>query len=198
MIYKRLAFIFFIFLYFAICPFGCQAGEGAFRQEKMISITKTGLDTFNEDPVMNLLGKNFDEIIQVLGEPDEQGNSSWYGPHYFILYTHNEGVIRFCSPEDLEKEIAVSIILGPGKEVLDTRVGMTFPEIKDILGTPAFGPELSMDNLYYMDYFIGEINEQVPEYFISYSADAINSPTKDVFIKWEAFGHEIVEIVEMM
>ncbi len=94
-----------------------------------------------------------------------------------------------------EKKIAVSIILGPGKEVLGARVGMTFPEIQDILGVPAFGPELGMDNLYYMDYFIGEINNQMPEFFLSFSADAINSPTHDAFIKWAAFEYDKKELM---
>ena len=143
---------------------------------------------------MNLLGKGFDEIIQELGEPDEQGDSSWYGPHYYILYKHEEGVVRFAFPEP-EKKIAVSIILGPGKEVLGARVGMTFPEIQDILGVPAFGPELGMDNLYYMDYFLGDINHEMPEVFISFSADTMHSSTDDAFIKWEAYEYDYVELM---
>ncbi len=193
---KRLTFV---FLSVFILPFfllGCQTVEvlAYSHQEKMVSSKNIGSDMFKVDPVMILLGKSFDEIIHVLGEPDEQGDSSLYGPHYYILYMHKEGAIRLCSPEPMEKKIAVSIILGPGQEVLGARVGMTFPEIQDILGAPAFRPEPGMDKLYYMDYFFGETTNQIPEIFISFSADAINSPTHNAFIKWEAFEYDKVEM----
>ena len=149
---------------------------------------------FEKDPVMSLLGKSFLEIKQVLGEPDEQGYSGWFGPHHYILYRYEEGFIQFCSPELIENEIAVSIILGPGQEVLGAKAGMHFPEITGILGAPDFGPEIGMDNLYYMDYFGGEINDQRPDVFISFVADSMNSPTDHVFIKWEAFEYEQTEI----
>jgi hypothetical protein len=115
------------------------------------------LGKFENDPVMNLLGKNFDEIKLVLGEPAEQGYSSWLGLHHYILYRYEEGFIQFCSPESIKNEITVSIILGPGQEALGAKVGMRFPEITGILGAPDFGPEIGMDNLYYMDYFGGEL-----------------------------------------
>jgi hypothetical protein len=96
----------------------------------------------------------------------------------------------------IENEIAVSIILGPGQEVLGAKVGMRFPEITGILGAPDFGPEIGMDNLYYMDYFGGEINDQIPDVFISFVAVSMNSPTDHVFIKWEAFKYEQTEIFQ--
>ena len=84
---------------------------------------------FEKDPIMSLLGKSFLEIRQVLGEPDEKGYSDWLGPHHYILYRYEEGFIRFCSPELLGNEIAVSIILEPGQEVLGAKAGMRFTEI---------------------------------------------------------------------
>ncbi len=72
---------------------------------------------------------------------------------------------------------------------------MLFSEIKDILGAPDFGPELGMDNLYYMDYFFGETNN-MPEVYISFSSDRINGSTNDVFIKWEAFEDGQMEILQ--
>jgi hypothetical protein len=143
-----------------------------------------------KDPVMSLLGKSFYEIKQVLGEPDEHGDSGWLGLHDYILYRYEEGFIQFCSPETIENKIAVSIILGPGQEVLGAKAGMRFPEITSILGAPDFGPEIGMDDLYYMDYFGEIINDQIPEFFISFVAVSMNSPTDHVFIKWEAFQYE--------
>ncbi len=148
------------------------------------------LDMAEKDPVLKLLGKSFDEIKQLKGEPDEAGYSGWLGPHNYILFQQEEGSIRFCSPEPLDHKIAVSIILAPGQEVLGAKVGMPFAEIKDILGEPDFGPEHGMDNLYYMGYYFGETNDGIPEAFISFSADSVNSPTNDVFIKWEAFEYD--------
>ena len=137
-----------------------------------------------EDPVIDYLGKSFDEIKQVLGKPDEQGQSNLYGPHYYMLYKQKEGKIRFGAPKK-EDKIVISITLGKGQEVLETKVGMTFPEIKDTLEEPDFGPEPGMGNLYYMDYFWGETKSQIPKILVSFSAESSTSPTNQVFIKWE-------------
>jgi len=147
------------------------------------------LDLLQRDLVLNLLGKSFAEIKEVMGEPEEQGDSNWYGPHNYMLFNYERGPIRFCSPEDVENQLAVSIIMGGEQEILDARVGMTFLEIKNILGVPDFGPELGLNNLYYMTYFFGGMKNQIPEVFLSFSADAINSPTHEVFLKWEAMGN---------
>jgi hypothetical protein len=161
----------------------------AYRQ-KIESTESSEFNKLENVSVMDLLGKNFDEIKQVLGEPAEQGYRSWLGLHHYILYRYEEGFIQFCSPEPIENEIAVSIILGSGQEVLGAKVGMRFSEITGILGAPDFGPEIGIDNLYYMDYFKGEINDQMPEVFISFVAVSMNAPTDHVFIKWEAFKYE--------
>ncbi|MDW7740267.1 MAG: hypothetical protein SCJ97_09470 [Bacillota bacterium] len=190
--YKFLAFILLLIFTLPAILVGSEAIEKsvyAYRQN-IVSIESLGFDKFENAPVMNLLGKNFDEIKQVLGEPAEQGYSSWLGPHHYILYQYEEGFIQFCSPQPIENKIAVSIILGPGQEVLGAKVGMRFPEIISILGAPDYGPAIGIDNLYYMEYFRGEIKDQTPEVFISFVAVSINSPTDHVFIKWEAFKYE--------
>lgn len=194
---KRFTLMFLSVFILSFFLLGCRTVEvpGYSQQETMVSAENIDLDMFTEDSVLILLGKSFTEIIQVLGEPDEQGDSSLYGPHYYLLYLHKDGVIRLCSPKPMEKKIAVSIFLGPGQEVLGARVGMTFTEIMDILGAPAYGPEFGMDNKYYMDYFIEETNHPIQEVFISFSAEAIDSVTDDVFIKWEAYEYDNVEIM---
>lgn len=141
---------------------------------------------FPEDSVMHCLGKSFCEVKRLLGEPDEEGYSSLYGPHQYMLYRQEEGVLRFGSPEGEEKTV-VSIILGPGQRVLGAKVGMTFPEIRKTLGEPEYGPDPGLDNLYYMDYFFGETDNGIPEILFSFSAEDITGPTGEAFIKWE--GH---------
>ncbi len=147
------------------------------------------------DPALNFLGNSFAEIKELLGEPQEHGYSNWHGPHNYMIYNFEKGPIRFCSPFDVRDKVAVSIFIGAEQEILGAKVGMTFAEIQDILGDPDFGPELGMGDLFYMDYFFGATNNQMPEVFISFSADAINSPTHDAFIKWEAFEYDKVEMM---
>lgn len=152
--------------------------EGEFVAYKSVTLLE-------DDPALSLLGKSFEEITQLLGEPDEKGFSEMFGPHQYILYSYDEGFIRFCSPESLDNEIAVSIILGPGQEVLGTTIGMRFTEIIDILGTPDYGPDIGIDNLYYLDYYYGENNDIMPEIFISFVGVSMDSPTDYIFIKLE-------------
>jgi hypothetical protein len=145
---------------------------------------------FEDDPKIRLLGKSFTEITKLLGAPDDKGYSEMFGPHQYILYRHDEGFIRFCSPESQENEIAISIILGPGQEVLGAKVGMQFSEIIDILGTADYGPDIGIDDLYYLDYYYGEINNQIPDIFVSFVAASLNSPTEYTFIKMENLKFE--------
>jgi len=189
--YKHLPFVLLLLFILPAILVVSKAAEKpvcAYRQ----NIERAGspvFDKFANDPVMELLGKNFDEIKQVLGEPTAQGHSGWLGPHNYILYQSEEGFIRFSSPDSINDKVAISITLGPGQEIYGVRVGMLFTEIMDVLGTPDHGPELGINNLYYMDYHLGKLNHQAPEIFISFSAAEINGPTRDAFIKWEAYEY---------
>ncbi len=145
------------------------------------------------DPALNLLGKNFSEIKDIFGEPAWEGSSYQYGPHNYMSYEFNEGIVRFNSPQGLENNLAVSIILNGKQEILGARVGMSFSEIKEVLGSPSHGPKQGMDDLYYMEYFLGDVNNRTPEIVISFAAEKIDGPTVDAFIKWEAFDYEKVD-----
>jgi hypothetical protein len=186
-----------LFLLILTMMYGYDQGESHtdFKLQEVQTMEIATPDRFKiDDPVINLLGKEFHEIKQVLGKPDEEGHSELFGPHYYILFKHKEGFIHFCSSEAIENKVADSIILGLGQEVLGVKVGMFFPEIKNILGPPDFGPELGMDNLFYMDYFVGDIKNKLPEATLSFSADAINSPTKEAFLKMENFEYDQIEL----
>ncbi len=145
------------------------------------------------DSALSLLGKNFSEIKEVLGKPGDEGSSNWYGPHNYISYEFNKGRVRFNSPQGLENKPAVSIILSGKHSILCARVGMSFSEIKNVLGKPSFGPEQGMDGLYFMEYFLGNTNNGTPEIVISFSAEKIDGPTMEAFIKWEGFDYEKVD-----
>ena len=172
---------------------GCQAVASSAYSPLADNTEGTTPDTWGIDPVMNLLGKSFDEIEQLLGSSDDQGYDDWLGPHYYILFRHEKGVMRICSPENIESRIAVSIILGTGQRVLGATVGMSFEEIMDVLGEPDLGPDRGMDDLYHMDYHFGELLDHgVPEVFVSFSAPTVESPTTEAFIKWESFNSHVV------
>lgn len=196
--YKHLTFVLLLFFILPAILVGSEAvGIPVYAYREQIESAETlVINKLENDPVMVLLGKNFNEIKQVLGEPAEQGYSSWLGPHHYILYRYEEGFIQFCSPEPIENKIAASMILGPGQEVLGAKVGMLFPEIIAILGVPDYGPAIGMDNLYYIEYFRGEINDQIPEVFISFVAVSMNSPTDHVFIKWEIFKYDEMKMLQ--
>lgn len=190
---KRSSLTAVLILVLLLVPMGCKAAEYAdhsYAQEAAPMKASVGVE-FEHDSVMNFLGQTFDHITQVLGEPDDQGYDEWLGPHYYLLYLDTNGAIRFCSPAAAEETTAVSIILGPGQQVLGVRVGMMFAEIKHVLGEPDFGPERGLNNLYYMGYFFGELDEGVPAVHVSFSALSVNYPTDDAFIKWEGFEYGI-------
>jgi len=134
--------------------------------------------SYTGDPLLKFLGRDFREIKDNMGEPVQEGYSSWYGPHHYLLYSKDDGNIRFCSPEGARPREAVSLIAGRGVEVLGVRVGMTFTEIEQLLGQPDYGPEPRSDKLYYIDYFLFD-----GQLYVSFSAGAPDGPTSDVFIK---------------
>lgn len=179
--------LFILLLPFILVGFGAEVESGNNLQTEGENAIYPIAILLENDSAVSLLGKSFIEINSVLGNPDEEGNSGWSGPHQYILYTPEEGFIRFASPESVENEIAVSIILGPGQEILGAVVGMSFQDIVEILGTPNFGPEIGIDDLYYLDYYFGETNDQVPEIFVSFVAISMYSSTEYAFVKFESY-----------
>jgi hypothetical protein len=158
------------------------------NQESLTRLDKP--DWLQADPIIKFLGKSFGEIKELLGEPQHEGYSSWNGPHRYLIYQFDNSKVRFNSPLDLADNIVVSIIMEGELEIAGARVGMHFSEIRKAWGEPDYGPERGLDNSYFMDYYLGEKDDQTPEIFISFAAGGIDSPTLDVFIKWEAFDYE--------
>ena len=189
--FKRLPYLFLIILILTSALFGFRAAEKPlFAQLQKTENNGISVpDRFESDPVVQFIGERFDDIKQQLGEPHEHGSSSWLGAHNYILYRFKDGYIRFGSPDSEENSIVTSIIIGPGQEVLGARVGMDFPEIVAILGEPDFGPEPGINNQYYMGYYWGGLSDQVPEYIISFTAEDIDAPILDIFIKWEGYKY---------
>ncbi len=192
--YKRILLFLLLLPILAFTLLGSQSVEqpGYVYWQQTESTGNLISNKFGNEPVMDLLGKTFDELKQVLGEPDEQGRRSLDGEYNYVFYRYQEGSIKFCSPAGLDNNIVVSIIIGPGQEIYGVRAGMLFSEIMAILGTPDIGPEPGINNTYYMEYYLGETGEtkyQTPEVLISFSSADINGPTQNIFIKWEAYEY---------
>jgi hypothetical protein len=150
------------------------------------------IDTFDPaifayDPIMGLLGKSFAEVRRILGDPQKEGYQDQFGPSNFMLYQNEDNFMELYSPAGLKEDIVISIILYSGYEIMGVKVGMDMEEIIEVLGMPEYGPELSMDNMYYMDYHFGDAEDSIPEVFVSFAAESMDSPTQNVYIKWEAF-----------
>ncbi len=183
-------------LVFLILLTSCQtAGISMYSRQPQEEYTEvTSQVALATDPAMNLLGRSLDDITQLLGDPDERGYDDWRGPHYHITYRQEEGIMRIFFPEQIENRFADSIVLGPGQQVLGARVGMPFEEIEALLGSPDYGPERGMDDLYYMDYYFGNLLDGgMPEVFVSFSARSPDSPTDEAFIKQEIRDSPVLE-----
>jgi hypothetical protein len=137
--------------------------------------------------ITTLLGKEFKEIVREFGQPHESGFSNLYGPHEYLLYQYKDGAIRFCSPEDLDINVTVSIILTGEMEVLGARIGMSFSEIENILGQSDHGPDFGMDENYYMMYFFDGNETCMSGFTVTFSATSPDGPTFEAFIKWENY-----------
>ena len=146
---------------------------------------------YGDDPIMGLLGKSFAEVRTVLGDPQKEGYRDQFGPSNFMLFQNEQSYMELYSPVDLDEDIVVSIILYTGYEIMGVKVGMAMEEIMDTLGMPEYGPELSMDNMYYMDYHFGNAEDTIPEVFVSFAADSMESPTQNVYIKWESYRSDM-------
>ena len=138
-------------------------------------------------PVIQLLGMSFVQVEDRLGTPDHRGYSVDYGPHNYLQYDYQSGMVRFCSPERLTAATTVSIIVSGQVKVLDTKVGMTFSEIEAVLGPGDYGPAFGLDDSYYLVYWM-EADSATPHAFtITFSAESLDGATYEAFIKLESF-----------
>jgi|GEM_PF-3544159 len=148
-----------------------------------VSAESRALNALNDDSLLRFLGSDFEEIRAVMGEPDETGSSGLYGPHEYMLFEDEGGAIyRFASPRTLDRKKAMSIIVGPGGQLMGIEVGMTLSEIEDRLGKPDWGPAVGKDNLYDIEYHLQDTNGTSGIY-LSFSARERDGPTIHAFVK---------------
>lgn len=106
------------------------------------------------------LGDNRDKVLELYSMPDEVG--MFEGSNYYAY--DSEHIVFYTGIFD---DILYSIGLMEGAEVFDVEVGMTFEEIKDILGNPSDEGYNDHDGIYFISYEVGSHNL----YFDSSSKD---------------------------
>lgn len=155
-------------------------------------------EDYREDPVVSLLKKDFDEVREILGEPDEEGYDGRFGGVDYLRY--QEEALFIMSPhfdvDDLEEEVVNSILMGEGSEIFNIEVGMTFEEIAGILGPPDSGPSLDerTRDYYSIWYAFGDRDNQVPEFELFFSARDLDARTFEAFLTWNYADHPVSEL----
>jgi hypothetical protein len=181
---KSIVLIVAVLLIFTAVIFDSQSGMRNTPDAQVLSTCEK--EPYEVFPLVSLLGKPFEEIQCLLGEPDQAGFSYDYGPHNYIQYS-NTGAVRFCSPAGADYLAAESIIASGTLDVLDVSVGMTFDEIVEVQGTADYGPEYGMDMTYYLVYFFPDHPEQHDPFTVTFAAESMDDPTYEAFIKWEGY-----------
>lgn len=149
--------------------FDCnEAGSGSSdgTAEETLKLKPAG------DPLA-YFGRSMDEIKAVLGEPGDQG--FFQGAEYFFY--RDVGLALFFWSASGEENLVRSIQLSKGGELAGIRVGMTFAEIKAILGAPVYEGYSEYEENYALVCDYGQ-------YRLFFSADTIDGPTTTVRVKY--------------
>jgi len=130
-------------------------------------------DLDNQKDPLAYFGLSMAEIKSILGTPDSQGFAE--GAEYFFY--PEQGLALFFWPVSGEENLVRSIQLNQGAEVAGIRVGMTFDEIKGVLGTPVFEGRSDYDGTY-------ALVCDFDQFRLFFSAGTEGGPTTDVRIKY--------------
>lgn len=136
-----------------------SSGEG---QEQAVPEDQAGITT--EFP----LGTPLEDLIGYYGQPDDD--------QYFLgsrLVFFNEGDGYFLDYSDM---VTGFYIANPEVTVFDTRIGMTFEEVDEILGTKGDVVFERAETQYYINV------HYVENYRITYSAETEDSPVLNIIV----------------
>ncbi|RQD77204.1 MAG: hypothetical protein D5R97_02925 [Candidatus Syntrophonatronum acetioxidans] len=155
-------------------------------------------EDYREDPVVSLLKKEFGEVKEILGEPDDKGYDGRFGGVDYLRY--QEKGLFIMSPhydvEGLDEKVVNAILMDKDREIFQVEVGMTFEEIGGILGAPDYGPSLDerTRDYYTIWYSFGEMDNQFPEFELFFSAQNPDAPTFEAFLTWNYVTHPEVNV----
>ncbi|GEM_PF-1448601 len=137
---------------------------------------------FYEENIIEYLGWTEKDFVEKHGRPDRV-TQHYLGGEVFHYEEMNMSLL-------FSKEGVVSnISLSSGAEVLGVEVGMTFNQIKEILGEPTYGPDIDEhDGDYFMNYFLGDKTEDLGELELWISADERDGKTTRIDILWKKYS----------
>jgi len=147
-------------------------------------------NSFYKDAVLQYLGWNQEDIIELYGEPDIRGTIG--GPGGEFLYYRDEKIsFIFAGFEEgvkKEERVVNNLDLFPGAKVLGVQVGMTFNQIEEILGPPLWRDYDPHGDCYSMVYWLGEERDDMGEVEMWFCAASNDAPTETVLILWKKYG----------
>lgn len=144
-----------------------QENEAVVDQEP-VQAPKEDVVIAHGDPLFDLLSKNKSEIIKIFGEPDEI--DYWSGAEYFYYEDHLMLLYFGSNNKHNNGENVTGIHLLPNGKIMGVTVGMTFEQIKKVLGVPYSEGYNEMDGSYSLAYKIGE-------HQLLFSAENTEEPT---------------------
>jgi hypothetical protein len=157
-----------------------KPGGGFFSRNEKEDRSDTGGGDENDapDPVLSgnplsCFGLTMDQIRAALGEPNDQG--VFEGADYFSYYDQGMALF-FWASEDEDTQVR-SIQLFEGTEVAGIKVGMTFAEIKAVLGPPLLEGYSEYEEAYSLVCDYGQFR-------LFFTADSAVGPTASVRIKY--------------
>lgn len=136
---------------------------------------------FYRDSVLNYLGWTRNEIELRHGKPDIISPHYLGGDEYYykklnmtFVFSSNEGVVN-------------NFFLYPGAKILNVEVGMTFEEIKTILGEPHEEGFSEYDGEYIMIYMFGDIINNEGEVELWINKEKEGGPTNRIDVFWKKY-----------
>lgn len=135
-----------------------------------------------DDAVLQYLGWNQEDIIELYGEPDIRGTIG--GPGGEFLYYRDEKISFIFAGDE---GVVNNLELFPGEKVLGVQVGMSFDEIEQVLGPPRDRGYDEHSQCFSMVYFLGEERDDLGEVEMWFCAASNDAPTESVMVLWKKY-----------
>ena len=179
--------IVFVFALMLISFLGCQSvpPPPPDVEEKTDLYPGDPGDSFYNDAVLQYLGWNQEDIIELYGEPDIRGPIG--GPGGESLYYQEKNISFIFAGDEGVEGVVNNLDLYPNTEVLGVTVGMTFNQIEEILGPPRWREYDPFWEGYSMTYWLGEERDDMGEIEIYFHAVSDNAPTEMAAIRWKKY-----------
>ncbi len=136
---------------------------------------------FYKDNVLNYLGWTKNEIELKNGKPDE------VSPHYLGGDEYYYDKIKTTFVFSGEEGVVNNFFLHPEAKILGIEVGMTFNEIKEVLGEPKEEGFSEYDGEYIMIYIFGDVVRGEGELELWINKEKEGGPTNRIDVFWKKY-----------